>query len=74
MKNNVMNLPISTIELAISGDKDSIDMIIRQYSMLINTYSTRKVSGTNSYQLDSYMKESIEVELIEAILRFKIRR
>lgn len=74
MKNNVMNLPLSVIEEAITGDRESIDTIIEQYSMLINAYSTRKVAGTNEYRLDSYMKSSIEVELIAAILKFEIRR
>ena len=74
MKNNVINLPLSVIEEAIKGDRESIDTIIEQYSMLINTYSTRKVAGTNEYRLDSYMKSSIEVELIAAILKFEIRR
>ena len=41
--------------------------------MLINAYSTRKVAGTNEYRLDLYMKSSIEVELIAAILKFEIR-
>ncbi|MCJ0537673.1 helix-turn-helix domain-containing protein [Enterococcus cecorum] len=70
MKNNVMNLPLSVIEEAITGDRESIDTIIEQYSMLIKAYSTRKVAGTNEYRLDSY----IEVELIAAILKFEIRR
>ena len=74
MKNNVMNLPLSVIEEAITGNRESIDTIIEQYSMLINDYSTRKVAGTNEYRLDSYMKSSIEVELIAAILKFEIRR
>ena len=74
MKNNVMNLPLSVIEEAITGDRESIDTIIEQYSMLIKAYSTRKVAGTNEYRLDSYMKSSIEVELIAAILKFEIRR
>ncbi len=74
MKNNVINLPLSVIEEAITGDRESIDTIIEQYSMLINAYSTRKVAGTNEYRLDSYMKSSIEVELIAAILKFEIRR
>ena len=74
MKNNVMNLPLSVIEEAITGNRESIDTIIEQYSMLINDYSTRKVAGTNEYRLDSYMKSSIEVELIATILKFEIRR
>ena len=74
MKNNVINLPLSVIEEAIKGDRESIDIIIEQYSMLINAYSTRKVAGTDEYRLDSYMKSSIEVELIAAILKFEIRR
>ena len=74
MKNNVINLPLSVIEEAITGDRESINAIIEQYRMLINSYSTRKVAVTNEYRLDSYMKSSIEVELIAAILKFEIRR
>ena len=73
MKNNVINLPLSVIEEAITGDRESIDTIIEQYGMLINAYSTRKVAGTNEHRLDLYMKSSIEVELIAAILKFEIR-
>jgi len=71
-KNKKM-LPFSTIEMAASGDVDSINKVLKHYEGYIIALSTVRYYneyGTPRYFVDDEIRRTLETKLITKILQF----
>jgi len=65
-----------TIQKAIDGDPDALASVIKFYEPVINKYSMRKrfdSYGVSKNEIDNDVKKSLELALIVAVMRYKVR-
>lgn len=63
------------IELAVSGDIEAIEMILKHFERYIIKMSVRQfydVHGNIYYHMDEEIRHRIEMQLIMKILKFKV--
>ena len=65
-----------TIQKAIDGEPDALASVIKFYEPVINRYAKRKqydCHGGYKYEIDNDVKKSLELALIVAVMRYKVR-
>ena len=65
-----------TIQKAIDGDPDALAFVIKFYEPVINKYSMRKSFdsyGVSKNEIDNDVKKSLELSLIVAVMKYKVR-
>lgn len=75
-KKNKQPLEFEIIEVAISGDADSINQVVSYFQAFIESKCRRKYKdefGRIHYEIDEYMKRRMETKLITKILDFSIQ-
>lgn len=69
-------LPVSIICLAINGEVEAMNMVLKRYGSYINKLSLRFTYDTNGIPhktVDEYMRRRLETKLILAVSKFSLR-
>ena len=68
-------IPYPVIVLAVSGNIEAIEMVLKHFERYIIKMSVRQfydIQGNIYYRMDEEIRHSIETRLIMRILKFKI--